>query len=97
MEEFVCIRLIRARPASGITVLRRIRMSKPILGVDIAKRKFDAALLINGKPKHKVFPNNQKGFEALLVWLKKQGTDHIHVCLEASSTYGDELATSMHD
>jgi transposase len=72
-------------------------MSEPILGVDIAKRKFDAALLINGKLKHKVFTNNQEGLETLLAWLHKQNVDHVHVCLEASSTYGDELATSMHD
>ena len=72
-------------------------MSEPILGVDIAKRKFDAALLINGKLKHKVFSNNQEGFKELELWLKKQGVDYVHVCLEASSTYGDELATHMHD
>ena len=72
-------------------------MSEPILGVDIAKRKFDAALLINGKLKHKVFTNNREGFEALLAWLHKQDVDHVHICLEASSTYGDELATYMHD
>ena len=72
-------------------------MSGSILGVDIAKKKFDVALLINGKPKHKVFPNNEEGFELLMAWLQKQNVDHVHVCLEASSTYGDELATSMHD
>ena len=47
-------------------------MSKAILGVDIAKRKFDVALLINGKLKHKVFTNNQEGFELLMAWLHKQ-------------------------
>ena len=72
-------------------------MSEPILGVDIAKKKFDVALLINGKLKHKVFSNNQEGFEELELWLKKHGANHVHVCMEASSTYGDELATSMHD
>jgi hypothetical protein len=43
-EEFVCARLIRARPVSGITALGGTIMSKAILGVDIAKRKFDVAL-----------------------------------------------------
>ena len=55
------------------------------------------ALLVNGKLKHKVFTNDQEGFRELLAWLKKQGVEHVHVCLEASSTYGDELATYMHD
>ena len=72
-------------------------MSECILGVDIAKKKFDAALLINDKLKHKVFKNNQEGFTELSSWLEKQGVGHIKVCMEASSTYGDELATSMHD
>ena len=72
-------------------------MSECILGVDIAKRKFDAALLINDKLKHKVFKNNQEGFTELSSWLEKQGVGHIHVCMEASSTYGDELAIYMHD
>ena len=39
----------------------------------------------------------RRGLKLLLAWLQKQNVDHIHVCLEASSTYGDELATSMHD
>jgi transposase len=72
-------------------------MSECILGVDIAKKKFDVALLINGKLKHKVFTNDQEGFETLLAWLHKQNVDRTHVCLEASSTYGDELAIYMHD
>ena len=72
-------------------------MSKAILGVDIAKMKFDVALLINGKLKHKVFTNNEEGFKLLMAWLQKQNVDHVYVCLEASSTYGDELAIYMHD
>jgi hypothetical protein len=28
-------------------------MSEPVLGIDIAKQKFDVALLIGGKLKHK--------------------------------------------
>ncbi len=72
-------------------------MSEPILGVDIAKKKFDVALLINEKLKHKVFMNNQDGFELLVAWLHTQNVHRAHVCLEASSTYGDALALYMHD
>jgi len=72
-------------------------MSESIFGVDIAKKKFDAALLISGKLKHKVFTNNQVGFELLLSWLHQKNVDRVHVCMEASSTYGDELATYMYD
>lgn len=72
-------------------------MSEAVLGIDIAKRKFDVALLVNDKLKHKVFANNQEGFGELLSWLGKQGADHVYVCLEASSTYGDALATFLYD
>ena len=68
-----------------------------VLGVDIAKRKFDAALLINGKLKHKVFTNDKEGFSELIVWLKKYGVDHVHGCMEASGTYGEELAIFLHE
>ena len=72
-------------------------MTQSILGVDIAKRKFDVALLINGKLKHKVFANSQEGFSELTMWLEKHNVDHAQVCMEASSTYGEELATYLHD
>ena len=39
------------------------------IGVDIAKAKFDAAL-VEGKYKTKVFPNRPAGFEAFLIWLR---------------------------
>lgn len=71
-------------------------MTEFILGIDIAKRKFDSALLINGKLRHKVFANSQEGFSELTMWVKKHGVDHAHICMEASSTYGEELAT-YHD
>jgi transposase len=72
-------------------------MSEAVLGVDIAKKKFDVALFVKDKLKHKVFANDQRGFAELSAWLTKQGVDHVHACLEASSTYGEELATYLHD
>jgi len=66
------------------------------LGIDIAKRTFDVALLTqDGKPKHKSFANSAQGFDALLLWLKQNlVTDRtgLHACLEATGTYGDALA-----
>src|SRR5215212_2716173 len=42
-------------------------MTEPVLGIDIAKLKFNVCLInINGKLKHKVFPNTSTGFEQLL-------------------------------
>ena len=72
-------------------------MSEPVLGIDIAKQKFDAALLIGGKLKHKSCKNSTEGFELLSQWLRKQGVDHLHACLEATGSYGDELALYLHE
>ena len=72
-------------------------MTDFVLGIDIVKRKFDVALIVNGKLKHKVFTNDKEGFPELIMWLKKYGIDHAHVCMEASNTYGEELATYLHD
>jgi len=73
-------------------------MSDPIvLGIDISKQKFDAALLIGGKLKHKSCKNNTEGFETLSQWLRKQRMGCLHACLEATGSYGDELALYLHD
>ena len=72
-------------------------MSKSVLGIDIAKHKFEVALLIEGKIKHKVCQNNPQGFDALRIWLEKQKSPALHACMEATSTYGEELATYLHE
>ena len=67
-------------------------MSISILGIDIAKQKFDAALLADGKIKHKACKNSAEGFETLMLWLEKQGIQKAHACLEATGNYGEDLA-----
>ena len=67
-------------------------MQKTTLGIDIAKLKFDAALFRNGKFKTKVFKNNHKGFIALAEWLYKFEINDLHVCIEATGTYGEHLS-----
>jgi transposase len=70
---------------------------KTVLGIDQAKKKFDVALLRNGKYKSKVFENNPAGFAALLAWLAQHGVDTVHACMEATSTYGEALARFLHE
>ena len=72
-------------------------MSVSVLGIDIAKQKFDAALLVDGKTKHKTCKNSAEGFETLRLWLEKQGIQKVHVCLEATGNYGEDLAIYLHD
>lgn len=68
------------------------------LGIDIAKRKFDAALMIENKYKHKVFTNNAEGFKQLISWLTKwTGNGTVHACLEATGNYGEALAEYLFD
>ncbi len=72
-------------------------MTKPTLGIDIAKLKFNVCLINDsGKLKHKVFANNSTGFAQLREWLAKQGIECVHACLEATGTYGEALALFLH-
>jgi len=72
-------------------------MSVTVLGIDIAKQKLDAALLVDGKTKHKTCKNSAEGFETLMVWLEKQGIQKVHACLEATGNYGEDLAIYLHE
>lgn len=71
--------------------------NKLVLGIDIAKLKFDAALLKDTKYKTKVFSNNTKGFDELISWLHKHDGQKAHVCLESTGIYGDALSTYLAD
>lgn len=74
-------------------------MSKPVLGIDISKLKFDVALLLpNNKVKTKHFNNNEAGFASLVEWVN----DYVEqgervVCMEATGSYGEALATYLYD
>jgi transposase len=72
-------------------------MTEPVLGIDIAKLKFNVCLInLNGKLKHKVFPNTATGCEQLTEWLLRQGAQRVHACLEATGTYSEALALFLH-
>ncbi|MDK9583300.1 IS110 family transposase, partial [Lelliottia wanjuensis] len=66
------------------------------VGVDIAKLKFDVAVLLpNQKYKTKKFPNTSAGCREFLSWLARFGD--CHVCMEATGCYSTELATLLAD
>ncbi len=70
-------------------------MSDPIscVGIDIAKVKFDVALLTpTGKYRSKVFANRPEGFGLFLDWLRKYDALEAHLCMEATGAYGRALA-----
>lgn len=72
-------------------------MTTHILGIDIAKDTFDAALVVNGKYKNKAFDNNPLGFAALVDWLSLHHVSHVHACMEATGIYWEALATYLAD
>src|SRR4051794_17987972 len=68
------------------------------LGIDIAKRKFDIALLRpDEKTRAKAFANTPTGHTELLAWLTRQHAGPVHACLEATGTYGEALAQALAD
>jgi len=62
-------------------------MTLPVLGIDVAKLKFNLCLIgQGGKLRHRVFANNEAGFIQLSQWLVKNHTARVHGCLEATGT-----------
>lgn len=78
-------------------------MHTHFLGIDIAKSKFDCALLQpDGKVRNKVLSNNAQGFAQLLCWLNGHGLScaelgQLHVCMEATGVYWEALAEFLCD
>ena len=68
-----------------------------IIGIDMAKRTFDAALLVNNKYKNKTFENNPSGFSSLMSWLSRHHITQFHACMEATGTYCRELANYLYE
>ncbi|MGH8560278.1 MAG: IS110 family transposase [Methylococcales bacterium] len=66
---------------------------KIVIGADIAKKKFDVAVLLEGKFKHKIFTNDAVGFAAFAVWIRSLcGDSSPLVCMEATGSYSLPLA-----
>ena len=71
-------------------------MQKIILGADISKKHFDVSLFVNNKHKNKKFTNNKPGFKLLKSWVAEYDINKIHVCLESTGFYGEDLAESLY-
>ena len=73
-------------------------MTEPVVGLDIAKLKFNLCLInASGKRRHKVLPNTPSGFAQLLDWLSRHGVGRVHACMEATGTYGESLSLFLHE
>ena len=68
------------------------------LGLDIGKTKIYAYLVLQDhQPKRKVIVNTAAGHQELLDWLSRQRFKQLHGCLEATSTYGHEIAKRLYE
>ena len=67
--------------------------TKIILGLDVSKDKLDACLLLS-PPRTTTVPNTPAGHAQLLAWAAEAGS--LHLCLEATSTYGFPSARHAH-
>jgi transposase len=71
-----------------------------ILGIDIAKAKFDVHLCTGQHNKHAVFPNTEAGFTQLYGWLQRHRPGPaapLHACMEATGNWGLDLAVFLHE
>jgi len=71
-------------------------MERTIIGIDVAKKKFDVALLLGEKTLSGAFKNTAEGFAMFLRWLERHEVERVHACMEATGTYGEDLATYLH-
>lgn len=70
---------------------------KMILGIDIAKAKFDVCLLLStGTKQERSFANNVDGVTELLHWFKEQSVQRCEIGIEATGCYWITLATELH-
>jgi transposase len=72
------------------------------LGIDIAKEKFDVALIVDpdadvARFKQKSFSNDTAGFERLISWMATRVKGEVHVCMEATGSYWEMLAEYLCD
>jgi transposase len=66
------------------------------VGIDLSKETFHAYLLSDQANAGKAFPNNAKGFEQLIAWLRNRHAVDIRFCMEATGTYWEVLAAYLH-
>jgi transposase len=72
-------------------------MTKSIIGVDIAKDKFDALLLLNEQQHRRTFNNTLAGWKQLVRWLQRLKVAAVHACMEATGRLWEGLALHLQE
>ena len=66
-----------------------------VLGIDVGKRDLHAVLLQDKRSASKSVSNSGAGIAQLQAWLKNRKTERVHVCLEATGGWSEEVATVL--
>lgn len=83
---------------SGDDSMKTTSTDDAYLGLDIGKTKIHAYLVVHERqPKRKVIANTAAGHQELLDWLSRQRFKQLHGCLEATSTYGHQIAKRVYE
>lgn len=67
------------------------------LGIDVGKKKCQAALLVGGKYRHKSFANTPAGHAQLEAFVQRHARSTVHACMEATGSYGEALALFLYE
>ena len=65
-------------------------------GIDISHHTFDATIIeATGTRRHQQFANTKKGFQQFHTWVKAPFVVDLHVCMEATNVYWEDLAEDL--
>jgi transposase len=74
-----------------------MRVFVDILGLDVGKRELHAVLLQSDRTASKIVTNSPTGIAQLKTWLKNRKAAEVHVCLEATGGWSEDVAEALHD
>jgi len=74
-----------------------MRLFVDILGLDVGKRELHAVLLQADRTASKSVTNSPTGIAQLQTWLKNRKVAEVHVCLEATGGWSEDVATALHE
>jgi transposase len=66
-----------------------------VLGIDVGKHDLHAVLLQGKRPTSKSVPNSGTGIARLQAWLTNRKAERVHVCLEATGGWSEEVAIAL--
>jgi transposase len=66
-----------------------------VLGIDVGKRDLHAVLLQEKRSASKSVPNSGAGIGQLQTWLTNRKLERVHVCLEATGGWSEEVAIAL--